>query len=60
MLQNTPVQDDYSDILLDVAQSLDSYSSQYLKENIRKNVSCNESIQKTISLRNSKDNQINF
>ena len=44
MLQNTPVQDDYSDILLDVAQSLDSYSSQYLKENIRKNVSCKESI----------------
>lgn len=39
MLHNTPVQDDYSEILLEVAQSLDSYSGQYLKENIKKNVS---------------------
>lgn len=38
-MQNTPVQDDYSDILLQVANSLDSYSGQYLKENIKKNVS---------------------
>lgn len=33
------MQDDYSEILLEVAQSLDSYSGQYLKENIKKNVS---------------------
>lgn len=39
LLRNTPVQEDYSEILLEVAQSLDSYSSQYLKENIKKNVS---------------------
>lgn len=39
LFQNTPVQDDYSDILLEVAESLDSYSGQYLKENIKKNVS---------------------
>lgn len=39
MLTNTPVQEDYSDILLEVAQSLDNYSSQYLKDNIKKNVS---------------------
>lgn len=39
LLRNTPVQEDYSGILMEVAESLDSYSSQYLKENIRKNVS---------------------
>lgn len=39
LLTNTPVQEDYSDILLGVAQSLDSYSSQYLRDNIKKNVS---------------------
>lgn len=33
------MQDDYSDILIEVAQSLDSYSGQYLKDNIKKNVS---------------------
>jgi hypothetical protein len=38
LLHNTPVQEDYSDILLEVAQSLDTYSSQYLKENIKRNV----------------------
>jgi hypothetical protein len=38
LLHNTPVQEDYSDLLLEVAQSLDSYSSQYLKENIKRNV----------------------
>jgi hypothetical protein len=38
LLTNTPVQDDYSDVLLEVAQSLDNYSSQYLRDNIKKNV----------------------
>lgn len=33
------MQEDYSDILMEVAQSLDSYSGQYLKDNIKKNVS---------------------
>jgi hypothetical protein len=39
LLRNTPVQEDYSGILMEVADSLDNYSSQYLKENIKKNVS---------------------
>jgi len=38
-LNNTPVQEDYSGVLLEVANSLDSYSSQYLRDNIKKNVS---------------------
>ncbi|KAL7023317.1 hypothetical protein ACKWTF_012561 [Chironomus riparius] len=36
-LNNTPVQDDYSGVLLEVSKSLDSYSSQYLRDNIKKN-----------------------
>ncbi|CRL07801.1 CLUMA_CG020755, isoform A [Clunio marinus] len=37
ILQNAPVQEDYSEILLGVAETLNNYSSQYLKENIKKN-----------------------
>lgn len=45
------MQEDYSDILLEVAKTLDSYSSQYLKENIERSVSKSKIVNSQLSVK---------